>query len=873
MTSPLGTLNSGSGPFRYHPLQDQIGQKLDNLPFALRIMAENNMRHDQDLKPLLARDAAPVSIFPSRLILQDMLALPMLLDVMVLREEAVKRGGRAADIDMELPVDLVIDHSMTLEDWAHPGALVHNQTREFEINFERFAFFKACERQFSRLRVIPPGGGIMHQVNLEFLAQVAETQGCNGKLPIVAADIVLGADSHTPMINGLGVLGWGIGGLDAERIMFGKPLVINAPQVVGLEIAGKLSDEVTATDLALHVAELLRAIGVVGKFVELLGSGYENLTVPDRATIANMAPEYGSTCVYCPIDEQTIRYLRQTGRKPDHVALVEKWARAQFLWRDPERDREIEFEQVIRFDLGAVGRSVSGPARPEQRLDLSRAPGCLAQPNTTRRTGRVAVTGHAFDLGDDDVIIAAITSCTNTANPRNMITAGLVACKAVDLGLSTKPWVKTSLAPGSRVVAKYLRESGLQSGLDALGFHVAGFACTTCNGMSGPLVPAIEKAIKRNDLHCAAVLSGNRNFSGRIHPFAASNVLASPPLVVAYAIAGTLQKDIGAHALGLGKHGEPVFLADLWPDQTEVDRILSAFAGPDTYRDSYENVHDVSARWSALNVDEHTFQWDPNSTYVTRPPYCDGVEIDRDSASDLAGLRPLVILGDNITTDHISPSGYITATSAAGQFLLSRGVSEKDFNSFGTRRGSNDIVVRSTFSSLRLRNLMLDSREGPFTRVYPEGDAVTIFEAVERYRTRGEQLIVFAGANYGGGSSRDTAAKAPWLAGVRAVVAQGFERIHRSNLINMGIAPLEFHDGMNAQSLRLDGSEVFDLAFAKGLDSARLAVCRQGSVRQKIVLRLRLDNEMERKTFRNGGLLPEMLRQQSARKPEAGPIR
>ena len=628
---------------------------------------------------------------------------------------------------------------------------------------------------------------------------------------------------------------------------------MNVPEVVGLRIEGSLSHQATATDIALTAARRLRDAGVVGAFVELCGDGYKSLSVPDRATIANMAPEYGATCVYCPIDESVSQYLRMTGRRTSHIARVETWARHQGLWR--EADENIEYDRIVNLDLSKVGRTVSGPARPDEKMPLLDAPKRLAK----GAGARIPVPGQAFDLGHDDVIIAAITSCTNTANPRNMVIAGLVARNAVRRGLRTKPWIKTSFSPGSRVVAAYLRDSGLQADLDALGFHLTGFACTTCNGMSGALRPENEEAIKAHDLQCAAVLSGNRNFAGRIHPLAAKNVLASPPLVVAYALAGSLKCDVAQGALGHSEDGNPVKLDDLWPDEAEVDEILDRYAGPESYRAIYRSVSDVSEGWSELPASDR-FVWPMDSTYISRPPYLDEMPDTPEPILSMTGLRPLVILGDNITTDHISPSGFIPKDSAAGQFLQSRGVHEVDFNSYGTRRGCNDLVVRSTFSSIKLQNKIVPDCEGSWTKVFPDGQVVSVFCAIEHYRAVGTPLIVIAGKSYGTGSSRDTAAKAPKLAGIHAVVAESYERIHRSNLINMGIAPLLFPKGVTRETLMLDGSETFDLELSEGLEDARLTICQPDGSREVQSLMFAFLNDAERETYRHGGALPEAAR-------------
>ena len=833
-----------------------IGSAIASLPLSLRVVAENAYRQDASgdaVTRVVARDGDAVQFRPARLLLQDMLGLPLLVDLMALRSVVASHGGDPERIDMSLPVDLVIDHAMTIEHWASPDAFALNEAREFEINAERFAFIKACEARFASLRVIPPGGGIMHQVNLEFLASVARHDADSS---LWTPDTCLGTDSHTPMVNGVGVLGWGIGGLEAEGIMLGEAATVNVPRVVGVEIMGVLPHTATATDIALALAERLRAIGVVDCFVELFGASYHRLSVADRGTIANMAPEYGATSVFCPVDDNTLAYLLQTGRNPQHVANVEAFCRAQQLWY-PEVDAStIAFDDVVTLDLGSLGRSVAGPSRPEQRIALTDASASLANPTDTTPERRYPVTGTEHDLGDGDVVVAAITSCTNTANPRNIILAGLLARNAVARGLTVKPHVKTSLAPGSRVVASYLESSGLRASLRALGFEIAAFSCSTCNGMSGPLRPEHEGTIRAHDLDVVAVLSGNRNFPGRIHPLASRNVLAAPPLVVAYALAGSISIDLTSAPLGTDNAGNGVMLDELWPDEAEVDAVLSDCLLAEDFKQNYQSIASVNPHWNALDVANDDYAWSP-STYVTFPPY---IEQLRDAVPTAAqptmqGLRPIAILGDSITTDHISPSGTITPESDAGRFLESHGIARRDFNSYGTRRGSSDIVIRSTFANIRLRNEMTPNHEGAWTRL-PTGEVVSIHTAIEHYRAQRERLIVFGGREYGCGSSRDTAAKAPWLAGIRAVVVESFERIHRSNLVNMGIAPLTFPVGMTRKTLALNGTETYDIDLDAELKGATLTIHRQDGTEDTVPLSLRLYNDVERATFRAGGLLP-----------------
>ncbi|MGX9355062.1 aconitate hydratase AcnA [Roseobacteraceae bacterium S113] len=830
-----------------------IAATRNSLPFSLRVLAENAGRHEDGAEAhVAARAGAAVPFRPARLLLHDMLGIPALVDIMALRDKVADAGGDPSVVDMSLPVDLVIDHAMTINHWAERFALEKNMAREFEINRERFAFLKACSARFPMLRVIPPGGGICHQVNLEFLGQtVLEAHDAPG---LLIPDSCLGTDSHTPMINALGIMGYGIGGLEAEGLLFGETSAVNVPRVVGLELLGTPSHAITATDIALVVTEKLRAIGVVDTYVEVFGAGYGSLSVGDRATLANMAPEYGATQVFCPIDDNTLGYLRASARSAETLRNVESYAKTQGLWLD-EKAQSIVYDEVVSIDLSALGRSVSGPAKPEQRIDLGAATTTLTSAEERAAVRRVPVPGQAHDIGDGDVIIAAITSCTNTANARNMILAGLVARNAHALGLRVPPHVKTSLAPGSRVVARYLETSGLQGPLDALGFEIAAFSCSTCNGMSGPLHPDHEAAIKAHDVHGVAVLSGNRNFAGRIHPLASRNMIASPPLVVAYALAGSVLTDITTEPVGHDTDGRPVMLDDLWPSAEEVEALIAAHVTPEEFTRNFAAIGDVNPEWSAMDVSTERYDWAPSS-YISYPPFVTAIPDAAPDVAPLKGLRPLVILGDSVTTDHISPSGTITPESEAGQYLSAQGVPPEDFNSFGTRRGCSDVVIRSTFANYRLRNEMVAGREGSWTKVYPEADETTIFQAIHAYGARKQGLIVIGGKEYGCGSSRDTAAKAPWLAGIRAVVAESFERIHRSNLVNMGLAPLCFPEGVTRETLELDGSETFDITFADDLSAAHMRITRANGKKLDTPLELRLYNDRERETFAAGGLLP-----------------
>ncbi|MFV0492558.1 MAG: aconitate hydratase AcnA [Pseudorhodobacter sp.] len=832
-----------------------IATDISKLPFSLRVLAENAARHSdhgEAAQVVAVRNGQAVPFRPARLLLHDMLGIPALVDIMALRDRLAEEGGDPAAVDMSLPVDLVIDHAMTINHWSEKFALDKNMDREFEVNRERFAFLKACAARFPRLRVIPPGGGICHQVNLEFLGQTVLPS--NEDPGILIPDSCLGTDSHTTMINALGVTGWGIGGLEAEGLLFGETTAVNVPRVIGLEVTGSPSHDITATDIALVITEKLRAIGVVDSFVELFGKSYDRLAVGDRATIANMSPEFGSTQVFCPVDANTIRYLRETGRD-EQAIRAEAYCRVQAMWA--EGADTIEYDKVVTLDLSKIGRSVSGPARPEQRIDLGAATATLT--TGAEAAHRVPVEGTDHDIGDGDVIIAAITSCTNTANARNMVLAGLVARNAVARGLSVKPHVKTSLTPGSRVVARYLEKSGLQADLDRLGFELTAFACSTCNGMSGPLRPEHEAAIREHDIKGVAVLSGNRNFAGRIHPLASRNVIASPPLVVAYALAGTILTDITTQPLGMDQAGHPVMFADLWPSAEEVDAIIASSVSADDFIKNFDEIENVNPQWDALEVSTGRYAW-PSSTYVSFPPFVRQISAVHPPLAPLTGLRPLVILGDSVTTDHISPSGTITPDSEAGRFLLRNGVEPRDFNSFGTRRGYSDVVIRSTFANYRLRNEMTPDQEGSWTKIQPEGEVTTIFKAIETYLDRNQQLVVIGGKDYGCGSSRDTAAKAPWLAGIRAVIVESFERIHRSNLVNMGIAPLTFPEGVTRKTLGLDGTETYDIALSDNLGAAHMTVRRADGGILETPLDLRLYNNREREIFTHGGLLPMAFR-------------
>ncbi|RCG25931.1 aconitate hydratase AcnA [Sphaerisporangium album] len=847
-----------------------------SLPYSLRVLAEGAVRCSRRRggspeavnAVLQRRTGAPIPLFPARLLLQDLLGVPLLADLAALRDAVADAGGDPATVDSRVPVDLVIDHSLRVDAWAGAGARAVNLRLEHERNGERFTFLRWCERAFANLRVVPPGKGIMHQINVERLARVVWTEDDGKAPPLAYPDTLLGTDSHTPMVNGIGVLGWGVGGIEAEAVMLGHPVTFAIPRVIGVELRGRLPHTSTPTDLALAVTELLRRVGVAGCFVEFFGPGLEALGAPERSTIANMAPEQGATSSFFPVDRRTVEFLHATGRRPDQVALVEAYAHEMGLWWEPGAAVP-DYDHVVPFDLGGVRPSIAGPRRPEDRIDLGEAAAAFGR-HLAAETGRGAPASASMndvhELRDGAVVIAAIASCTNTSHPRGMATAGLVARNAARRGLRPKQWVKTSLTPGSRVVASMLERSGLQDDLDALGFHVAGFGCATCNGMSGPLDPSVSAAVAEGDLVAVAVVSSNRNFAGRIHPDVRAAYLASPALVVAYALAGSIAVDLTRQPLGVDPDGGPVHLRDLWPAPEEVDAVVGEALLPAMFDADYADLFEGGERWRALTLPPQArFPWDPASTYIRRPPYFDGLPVDPSPRRDIVGARPLVILGDSVTTDDISPSGAILANSAAGRYLREREVAAADFNSYGTRRGNHEVMVRATFANPRLRNAIVPGTEGSVTRVFPEGREATVFDAAQEYARRGVPLVVVAGRDYGCGSSRDTAAKGPALLGVRAVIARSFERIHRSNLVGTGILPLELPEGVDAGSLRLDGSETFDLRLPAGGVAPGAAVeCtvrRADGASTKVLLRCRVDTDEEADRLRHGGILPAVWRE------------
>jgi aconitate hydratase len=854
---------------------------LRRLPFSLKVIAENLLRQGDEptvepgMLAALARGehGFEIPFWPARVLLQDLLGVPVMVDLAGLRDAVAAAGGDPLEVNPKIPVDFVIDHSLMADVAGTPDAAQRNTEIEYARNRERFAFLAWCQGAFRNFRVVPPDSGIVHQINIERLAQVVwvSENGARFAYP----DTLICNDSHTPMVNGIGVLGWGVGGIEAEAAMLGRPLALRVPEVVGVRVTGELPAGATATDLVLTITERLRRHGVVGKFVEFYGPGLAKLPVVDRATIANMAPEYGATCVYFPIDRQTIDYLAFTGRDAKTVALAGAYARAQGLWRD-ETTPAPRFSAEIELDLGRIERCLAGPRRPQDRVPLAEVARrfadempALARDGRDRPSKRVPVKGRDWDLGDGDVVIAAITSCTNTSNPANMIAAGLLARNAAARGLKSRPWVKTSLAPGSKVVVQYLERAGLMKPLEALGFHLVGFGCTTCNGNSGPLPPEIEEAVREGGLVSVAVLSGNRNFEGRVHPYARAAYLGSPPLVVAYAIAGTITRDLATEPLGTDDDGNPVYLHDIWPSVDEVAACVASSLTPGLYRASYEHLFEGAPEWRALRGEKTPlFPWRADSTFLRRPPYFDDVAREPGPIRPLEGMRPLAILGDMVTTDHMSPSGAIGADSPAARYLRERGLAPAEFHTYGIRRGNHEIGMRATFASGRLRNFMVPGIEGGYTKLQPDGTVMTIYDAAMVYRERGEPLIVIAGRDYGAGSSRDWAAKGPALLGVRAVVAESFERIHRSNLVGMGVMPLELKGARRAE-LALEGTEIFDVPDAS--DALRpgqeltLRIRRTSGAIDTVPVVCRIDTQEELGHYRHGGILPQIYRDFVAR--------
>jgi aconitate hydratase len=861
---------------------------LDRMPFSIKVLLEAVLRcldgelvSETDVRNLARWNAsAPADVevpfMPARVVLQDFTGVPAVVDLAAMRAAVKRLGGDPRKINPLVPVDLVIDHSVQVDYFGSIEALRKNAEIEFDRNRERYEFLRWGQKAFANFRVVPPATGIVHQVNLEFLAKGVLTRKENGT-PVAFPDTLVGTDSHTTMINGLGVLGWGVGGIEAEAAMLGQPLYMVTPQVVGMKLVGRLREGVTATDLVLTVTQILRKKGVVEKFVEFFGPGISQMSLPDRATISNMSPEYGATMGFFPVDAETLRYLRRTGRTPAEVDLVERYTKEQGLFRTDATPDPI-FTDSVELDLSTVEPSLAGPKRPQDRVALSQMKTAFRQALTAPvkergfglgagelgRTATVKMNGDKGDIGHGAVIIAAITSCTNTSNPSVMLGAGLLARKAAARGLRVPPHVKTSLAPGSKVVTEYLKKAGLLPDLEALGFHVVGYGCTTCIGNSGPVPEPVARAVSEGKLVAAAVLSGNRNFEGRIHPLVKANYLASPPLVVAYALAGRVDVDLTKDPLGTDSRGKPVMLSEVWPSQKEV-ADLEATIGAEMFAASYGNVFDGNPTWNAVKVVEgDLYRWQAESTYIHEPPFFHGLTLEPPRLSDIRGARILVILGDSITTDHISPAGDIAENSPAGRYFMSRGVEKKDFNTYGARRGNDLVMVRGTFANIRLKNLMVPGVEGGVTIHVPSGERMDIYDAAERYRAEGTPLVVLAGKEYGSGSSRDWAAKGPLLLGIRAAIAETYERIHRSNLLGMGVLPLQFKPGQNAESLGLTGKERLTITGISGKLTPRqdvtVEVERPDGTKTSFVVTARLDTPVEINYYRNGGILQTVLR-------------
>ena len=860
--------------------------KVARLPYSLKILLENLLRFEdgvnvtrRDIEALLAWDpqAAPsheISFTPARVIMQDFTGVPCVVDLAAMREAITKLGGDPQKVNPLAPAELVIDHSVQVDSYGTPLSLEENNRIEFERNGERYAFLRWGQTAFENFKVVPPNTGIVHQVNLEYLGRVV-FDTARGEQRVAYPDTVVGTDSHTTMINGLGVLGWGVGGIEAEAAMLGQPIPMLIPQVIGFKLSGSLKPGATATDLVLTVTEMLRKKGVVDRFVEFFGDGLANLPLADRATIGNMSPEFGSTCAIFPIDAETVRYLRLSGRTEEQIALVEAYAKAQGLWRE-NGQAAAQYTDVLELDLASVEPSLAGPKRPQDRVPLRTAKGAYRkalQPMAAERAKKtgaagvagVSIDGKSFELKDGAVVIAAITSCTNTSNPYVMIGAGLLARNATRRGLTARPWVKTSLAPGSRVVTDYLQKAQLLDDLALAGFYLVGYGCTTCIGNSGPLRPEISAAVTAGDIVACSVLSGNRNFEGRIHPEVKMNFLASPPLVVAYALAGTLDIDLATDSLGEDQDGKPVYLKDIWPSDREVADTVRAAIDSGMFRKSYGSVFEGDENWAGIKTPTgNIYHWDAKSTYVRNPPYFDGMTMHPGEVRDIRGARVLALLGDSVTTDHISPAGNISKSSPAARYLMGEGVKPADFNSYGSRRGNHEVMMRGTFANIRLRNLLAPGTEGGVSIHLPTGEQMSIFDAAVRYKADGTPLVVLAGKEYGSGSSRDWAAKGTMLLGVKAVIAESFERIHRSNLIGMGVLPLQFPAGQSAQSLGLTGREVIDIsgvADAAAQTVKVVATPEKGGKPITFDARVRIDTPKERDYYRHGGILQYVLRQ------------
>ncbi|TZF91294.1 aconitate hydratase AcnA [Lysobacter lacus] len=891
-----------------------LGRRFDlaHLPYSMKILLENLLRHEDGVTVLpehieavaswdpKGESETEIAFMPARVVLQDFTGVPCVVDLAAMRDAVTRLGGRPSQINPLIPSELVIDHSVQVDVYGRQDAADINAQIEFQRNGERYGFLRWGQKAFNNFKVVPPSTGIVHQVNLEHLARVVVEREVAGEL-LAFPDTVFGTDSHTTMINGIGVLGWGVGGIEAEAAMLGQPSSMLIPQVVGFKLKGAMPEGATATDLVLTVTQMLRSLGVVGKFVEFFGEGLQHLPLADRATIANMAPEYGATCGIFPIDAEAVNYLRLSGRSDEQIALVESYAKAQGLWHEVGTP-EASYSAVLELDLADVKPSLAGPKRPQDRVLLEKVKdnyranlGGLTSNRDARKselkrfdaeggdqpqaeslaaspTSRIRMRDQDVELVDGAVVIAALTSCTNTSNPAVMLGAGLLARNANRIGLKTKPWVKTSLGPGSLVVTEYLRKAGVLADLDALGFNVVGYGCTTCIGNSGPLPDEVSRGIAANDLVVTSVLSGNRNFEGRVHPEVKMNYLASPPLVVAYALAGTVDIDLTTEPLGVGNDGQPVYLRDIWPSNKEIGDTIAATIGPELFKQAYADVFKGDSRWNAIASPEgESFEWDEASTYIKNPPYFDGMSMDVGTIADVRGARILGLFGDSITTDHISPAGNIKKDSPAGRFLMERGVQPTDFNSYGSRRGNDDVMVRGTFANIRIKNLMLGGEEGGNTLYFShdaQPEKLAIYDAAMKYKADGVPLVVFAGKEYGTGSSRDWAAKGTNLLGIKAVIAESFERIHRSNLVGMGVLPLQFKPGENARVIGLDGSEAIAI---EGLNdgaskTATVVARRADGFEKRFEVHVLLLTPKEVEYFRHGGILHYVLRQLAARK-------
>ncbi|MGB7287782.1 MAG: aconitate hydratase AcnA [Salaquimonas sp.] len=877
------TMTAGGKEYVYYSLPDAEKNGLEGiskLPYSLKVILENLLRFEDgrsvtadDIKGVAewlknrGKEEKEIAYRPARVLMQDFTGVPAVVDLAAMRDATTKLGGNTDAINPQVPVDLVIDHSVMVDNFGNPKAFEANVEREYERNGERYTFLKWGQEAFDNFRVVPPGTGICHQVNLEYLAQTVWTKEIDGKT-VAYPDTLVGTDSHTTMVNGLSVLGWGVGGIEAEAAMLGQPVTMLIPEVIGFRLDGKMAEGITATDLVLVIVEMLRKKGVVGKFVEFYGPGLNHLTLEDQATIANMAPEYGATCGFFPVDKDSLSYLKTSGRDADRIALVEEYAKAQGMFRD-DKSADPVFTDTLDLDISTVVASISGPKRPQDRVSLSEADVKFEEAMSTEfksaiKGARVPVAGRNHDLGHGDVVIAAITSCTNTSNPSVMIAAGLVARNARAKGLSVKPWVKTSLAPGSQVVTEYLNKANVQDDLDAMGFNLVGYGCTTCIGNSGPLPEEISAAISEHDLVACSVLSGNRNFEGRVNPDVRANYLASPPLVVAYAIAGSMKINLTTEPLGQDKAGNDVYLKDIWPSSKEIADLIRTSVNEDMFRSRYGDVFKGDAGWQKIEVTGgDTYEWDSSSTYVQNPPYFEGMTMTPDPIKDIEGARVLSLFKDSITTDHISPAGSFKADTPAGGYLTEHQVRPVEFNSYGSRRGNHQVMMRGTFANIRIKNQMLDNVEGGYSKHFPSGEQMAMYDAAMRYKEEGVPLVVFAGKEYGTGSSRDWAAKGTRLLGVRAVIAQSFERIHRSNLVGMGVLPLVFQDENSWEKLGLTGEEQVTIKGLADIQPRQILdaeITKADGSKVTVPLLCRIDTLDELDYYNAGGILHYVLR-------------